>query len=150
MPKVERSAHFNLPPRDVQAYLSTPAHTAEWLVGFSPGDDPLPAEPAGQGTSFKAVFFMAGVSFDVNVTYVEHEEGTYDVLQTEGNVSSTHTWRYEPDGDGTRVTATIDYEVPGSVLGRIADMLVIERLNAKNLEQSLENARTILELESGA
>jgi hypothetical protein len=144
MPQVERSAYFDLPPRDVQVYLSTPANTGEWLVGFSPGADPMPTEPATTGTTFDAVFSMAGVNFNVTVTYVEHEEGVYDVLRIEGGVSSTTTWRYEPEGDGTHVTATFEYEVPGSALGRIADMLVIERLNSKNLEQSLENAKTIL------
>ena len=144
MPTVERSAYFDLPSGDVQAYLSTPANTGEWLVGFTPGTDPLPTEPATIGTSFRAVFGMAGITFDVTVTYLEHEDGVYDVLQTEGVVSSTHTWRYDPEGNGTRVTATIEYEVPASALGRIADMLIIERLNAKNLEQSLENAKTIL------
>ena len=144
MPKVERAAYFDLPPRGLQKYLSTPANTGEWLVGFAPGSDPLPAEPATLGTSFNAVFSMAGVTFDVTITYVEHEDGVYDVLRTEGGVSSTHTWRYEPEGGGTRVTATIEYEVPGSALGRIADRLIVERLNAKNLEQSLDNAKTVL------
>lgn len=144
MPSVERSTHFALPARDVQAFLSTPSRTAEWLVGFSPGPDPLPDQPASAGTTFSAVFGMAGVSFDVTVTYLEHEDGVYDVLRSEGGVSSTQTWRYQPEGDGTHVTATIDYELPGSVLGQLADKLVIERLNASNLEQSLENARAIL------
>lgn len=144
MPQVERSAYFDLPPRDVQVYLSTPANTGEWLVGFSPGADPLPTEPAVAGTAFDAVFSMAGVNFNVTITYAEHEDGVYDVLHVQGGVSSTTTWRYEPEGSGTRVTATFEYEVPGAALGRIADMLVIERLNAKNLEQSLENAKTVL------
>jgi hypothetical protein len=145
MPEVERSAYFEMPPRQLQMYLSTPANTGEWLVGFAAGATPLPNEPAVLGTTFDGVFSMAGVSFDVTITYVEHEEGVYDVLLSEGGVASKHTWRYEPEGSGTRVTATIEYEVPGSALGRIADMLIIERLNSKNLEQSLENAKTILD-----
>jgi hypothetical protein len=145
MPEVERSAYFEMSPRELQMYLSTTATTGEWLVGFSPGAMPLPDGPAVLGTTFDCIFSMAGVSFDVTITYVEHEEGVYDVLLTEGGVSSRHTWRYQPEGSGTRVTATIEYEVPGSALGRIADRLIIERLNSRNLEQSLENAKTILD-----
>ena len=144
MPKVERSAYFNLPPTEVQAYLSTPAHSGEWLVGFTPSLELLQDESAVAGTAFQAVFAMAGQSFDVTITYVEHEEGVYDVLETTGDISSRHTWRYEPEGSGTNVTATIEYEVPASALGRIVDRLIVERLNAKNLEQSLENAKIIL------
>jgi hypothetical protein len=35
--------------------------------------------------------------------------------------------------------------VPGGGLGKIADKLVIERMNADNLEKSLANMKAILE-----
>jgi hypothetical protein len=143
MPRIERSVGFAMPPEDVQEYLSTPSRMSEWLVGFSARGE-LPAEPAEQGTAFKATIAMAGVSFDVNAVYLEHIPARRDVLQFSGVIRNTLTLLYETIEDGYQVTGIIDYEVPLSALGHIVDMLVIEQLNARNLERSLENARIIL------
>jgi hypothetical protein len=45
---------------------------------------------------------------------------------------------------------TIDYTVPGKLLGHIADKLVIERLQEKAIEQTLENLRILCEAEAHA
>ncbi len=48
-------------------------------------------------------------------------------------------------GEGTKLTLTIDYDVPGPALGALADKLVIERQNKKELDQALINLKQRLE-----
>jgi len=48
------------------------------------------------------------------------------------------------DGD-TEVTAEIEYTVPGAALGKIANRLIVERMRARSLEQTLENLKLLCE-----
>ncbi len=54
-------------------------------------------------------------------------------------------WELTPEGDGTRLTTTFDYALPGGVLGRIADALIVKRINAKSLEKALHNLKGLVE-----
>jgi hypothetical protein len=49
------------------------------------------------------------------------------------------------EGDGTLLTTTFDYVLPGGVFGRIADALIAKRMNVKSLEQGLENFKALVE-----
>ncbi len=43
------------------------------------------------------------------------------------------------------MTVTIDYTLPGAVLGRIANRLVVERMQERSIEQTLENLKLLCE-----
>ncbi len=44
----------------------------------------------------------------------------------------------------------IDYTIPGKVLGKIADSLLIEKMQERGLEQTLDNLKLLCEAEVGA
>jgi hypothetical protein len=50
-----------------------------------------------------------------------------------------------PEGVGARLTTTLDYALPGGVFGRIADALIVKRMNAKSLEAALHNFKELVE-----
>ena len=50
-----------------------------------------------------------------------------------------------PEGDGARLTTTFDYALPGGVFGKLADALVVRRMNAKSLEGGLQNFKALVE-----
>lgn len=52
---------------------------------------------------------------------------------------------FEGDSKTTVLTLEINYEVPGKVLGVLANRLVIERLNIKEAEAVLKKLKTICE-----
>jgi uncharacterized membrane protein len=57
-------------------------------------------------------------------------------------------WTLEPLGERrTRVTARIEYVLPGGALGRAANALLVERMNEKNAERLLENLKLVAEAE---
>jgi uncharacterized membrane protein len=63
-----------------------------------------------------------------------------------GGVDSTWDWRLAPTSEGgTHLRVIVDYSVPGSFLGAIADKLFIERQNEKDLRQTLANLKQLLE-----
>jgi uncharacterized membrane protein len=63
----------------------------------------------------------------------------------DGVLSGSARWELTPDGDGTRLTTTFDYALPGGVFGKIADALLVRRLNAKSLEEGLHNFKALVE-----
>ena len=65
--------------------------------------------------------------------------------QMSGMLVGTQEWRYTPERGQTRLTALVEYDIPGGALGKIADKLVVERMNARNLEESLENLKALVE-----
>jgi uncharacterized membrane protein len=60
-------------------------------------------------------------------------------------ITGTNRMAFEPEGEGTRVTLGFEYEMPGGGVGKLVDRLVIERMNAQNLEKSLENLKALVE-----
>jgi hypothetical protein len=86
-----------------------------------------------------------GVKFDINQTVLERIEGQSSKFQMEGMITGTNQWVYQPEGEGTLVKATFEYEMPGGVLGKLADKMVVERMNVENLEKSLENLKKLAE-----
>jgi len=63
----------------------------------------------------------------------------------EGMLSGRARWELTPEGDATRLTTTFDYALPGSVFGKIADALIVKRMNGKSLEEALHNFKELVE-----
>ena len=116
----------------------------QWMVGmevvsnFSPGE-------RGEGSSFEWTYNMAGVKFNGSSQIVSLDPPRKAVIESKGGIDSTWTWTYAPEGEGTRLTCDMAYTVPGAGLGKIADKLIVERTNAKNLEKSLANIKSMVE-----
>jgi len=143
MARIERSIFISAPPEKVFDVGRHPEKFPEWLVGLSQAS-PVSGE-VGPGASFNWTYEMAGLKFEGRMTYVEFEPGRKLVLKGEGGIESTWTWTYQPQEGGTLVTCVVEYTVPGAALGKIADKLIVERTNTKNLEKSLQNLKARVE-----
>ena len=55
---------------------------------------------------------------------------------------------YEAEGDGTRVTIDMEYELPMGLLGDMIDKLVAERMVARDVRHSSENFKALVEEEA--
>jgi hypothetical protein len=83
----------------------------------------------------------------ITETVLDYQPGKLQLLQLDGTMSGRARWELTPEGDGTRLTTTFDYALPGGVFGRIADSLIAQRMNAKSLEEALQNFTTLVERE---
>ena len=143
MTTVERSVFINAPADAVSDISTDPSRLPEWYSGIER------AEPDGvfpeRGGKVAVTYKAAGVKFDLTMHSVEHVEGERQINRMEGMIAGTNRWEYTPEGDGIRVTATFDYEIPGGVLGQMADKMVVEKMNTENLEKSLNALKTLAE-----
>jgi uncharacterized membrane protein len=143
MTTVERSIYIDAPP-DVSFDVGHDAgHWLDWYAGMQSvqPDNVYPAV----GSRVDIANKTAGLTLNMTLTVADYVPGQTIAYQVEGMVTGTIQWDYQPDGDGTLVTAHFDYEMPGGALGQIADRLVVERANAANLEASLENLKGLIE-----
>jgi carbon monoxide dehydrogenase subunit G len=143
MAMVQRSVHINASPQGTMALLSDASRWPDWYPGMTEIEVAAPFPEAGGKVVFKVK--SAGISMPITETVLDYEPGRLQVLQMDGMLSGRARWEVAPDGDGTRLTTTFDYVLPGAVFGRIADALIVRRLNAKSLEEGLQNFKVLVE-----
>ncbi len=141
MAKVEGSIHINVSPERVMEALLDVAAAPEWTPSLEKVWD---VQGHGLGCTYQWRYKMGGMSFEGST---EITEATADrmVMKTTGGIPSTWTWTLTPANGGTDLQVTVEYTVPGSVLGAIANKLVIERQNQKETDQTLANLKARLE-----
>ncbi len=146
MAHLKKSILIHAPVEEVYALARDPNRWATFWVGLSE-----PEELTGQGevgTVVKHSYLMAGMRFPVTSRVLEDHigpEGGRWKGAIEGPLAGEQTWTYSPRGDDTEVTADIQYTVPGLALGRIADRLIVERMQERAIQQTLENLKLLCE-----
>ena len=143
MAKVERSILINASGDQIDVITQDGKRLAEWYAGVEKAepDDVYP----NPGRKIVMTYKSGGAKFDITQTVLERTAGQSAKYQMEGMITGTNHWVYTPEGEGTLVKATFDYEMPGGVLGKLADKMIVERMNTENLEKSLENLKKLVE-----
>jgi hypothetical protein len=85
------------------------------------------------------------MSTPVTETVLDYQPDKLQLFQMEGMLSGRARWELTPEGDGTRLTTTFDYALRGGVPGKLADALIVKRMNGKSLEQGLNNFKALVE-----
>lgn len=146
MAHIKKSILIHAPVEKVAAFARDPQQWAAFWVGLS---EPEEVSGTGEvGTVVKHSYLMAGVRFPVTSRVLENQvapEGVRWRGKIEGPLAGEQTWTYTPKNSGTEVTADIEYTVPGAALGRIADRLIIERIQERAIQQTLENLKLLCE-----
>ena len=102
---------------------------------------PFPA--VGGKVAFKVK--STGMSMPITETVLDYQPGKLQLFEMDGMLSGPARWELTPEGDGTRLTTTFDYALSGGVFGKIADALIVKRMNAKSLEEALRNFKALVE-----
>jgi len=140
---VQRKVQIKASPQQTMTMLSDARRWPDWYPGMTQVNVVAPFPDVGGKVSFKVK--SAGVSMPLTETVVEYQADKLQALLMEGMLTGHARWELIPVGDETRLTTTFDYELPGGPFGRIADALVAKRLNAKTLEQALQNFKALME-----
>lgn len=98
-----------------------------------------------RGSSWDWTFMMGGIQIAGRAETVDFQPGQLFSFRTTGGADSTFTYRVEPEDSGTRLTIDVKYETPNTVLAKLANAAVIEKLNAEEAERAAQNLKAILE-----
>jgi uncharacterized protein YndB with AHSA1/START domain len=140
---VQRSVQIKAPPPETMALLSDASRWPDWYPGMTEVDIAAPFPQEGGKVAFKVK--SAGLSMPITETVIDYQPGKLQVLQMEGMLSGRARWELNPEGGGTRLTTTFNYVLPGGVFGKLADALVVKRMNDKSLEEALNNFKALVE-----
>ena len=140
---VQRSVQINAPPQATMALLSDAGRWPDWYPGMTEIDIAAPFPETGGKVTFKAK--SAGLTMTITETVLEYDPERLQLMQMEGMLSGRARWELTPEGDGTRLVTTFDYTLPGGVFGKLADALIVKRMNAKSLEGGLNNFKALVE-----
>lgn len=142
MTVVEREIFISAAPEDIQAYNTNPHNAPDWYEGIT--DVEADYETPYVGGVVKQYYSVAGITQDMTLTVEEFEPGLV-VWRMDGMVTGTFRWDYIEQDGGTLLKGTIDYEMSGGLLGKIADKFMVESMNVKQMEQSMQNLKDIFE-----
>ena len=140
---VQRSVHLDASPQATMAWLSDAARWPDWYPGMTEIDVAAPFPEVGGKVVFKVK--SAGVSMAVTETVLDYRPDELQLFEMEGMLSGRARWELTPEGEGTRLTTTFDYALPAGVFGKLADALIVKRMNAKSLEGGLHNLKALVE-----
>ncbi len=140
---VQRNVEIKASPQETMALLSDASRWPDWYPGMTEIDIAAPFPEAGGKVAFKVK--SAGMSMPITETVLDYQPDKLQLLQMEGMLSGRARWELTPEGDRTRLTTTFDYALPGGVLGKLADALIVKRMNGNSLEQALNNFKALVE-----
>ena len=140
---VQRTVQIKASPQETMALLSDASRWPDWYPGMTELSITAPFPEKGGKVAFEAK--SAGLSMPVTETVIDYQPGKLQLFQMEGALSGRARWELTPEGDGTRLTTTFDYELPGGVFGKIADALIVKRMNRKSLGEGLNNFKALVE-----
>jgi uncharacterized membrane protein len=147
MAHIKESIVINAPPDKVHALARDPLRWSTWYSGLS---DPKSVEgDGGAGTVVEHDYLMAGIHFPVTTQVTKdckNPDGSCSHRnEFEGPLSGWQTWEYIPKDGGTEVVAEIEYSAPGKALGKVADRLIIERMQERAARETLERLKVLVE-----
>jgi hypothetical protein len=101
--------------------------------------------PGGVGSSFVGYYRVAGRRLEGRFVVTASARPT--LLQVAGTTRGgwvRWTTLLEPDGDRCEVRATLEYELPGEIIGSLFGMLTGNRLQTE-LDRTYDNLRSVVE-----
>ncbi len=140
---VQRNVQIKTSPQESMALLSDASRWPEWYPGMTDISITAPFPLEGGTVAFKVK--SAGMSMPITETVLDYQPDKLQLFQMEGMLSGRARWELTPEGDGTRLTTTFDYKLPGGAFGRVADVLIVRRMNDKALREALLNFKALTE-----
>jgi uncharacterized protein YndB with AHSA1/START domain len=143
MTTITRDVRIEASPEATMELLSEASRWPDWYPGMTSINVLAPFPAVGGKVEFTVK--SAGLTMSINETVVGYEPGKLQHLQMAGMLRGLARWDLTPESGGTRLTTTFDYSLPGGVIGSLADAHLVKRLNAKSLQQGLQNFKALVE-----
>ncbi len=144
MTKIIRDIAIAAAPEKIMEYISNVKNHTAFIPPLKSVDD-VEGDEQTVGAGWTWTFEMGGMEFSGKAETVEYVPGQKFQYKTTGGIESIFTYSVTSDGEGSRLTVEVVYEVPASVLGQIADKSVVENMNTAQADAATQNIKAILE-----
>ena len=148
MAHLTKTTFIDVPVSTLDSIVKDPYQWSRFMVGMSEPERVF--GDGGPGTKSEFTMLVLGVRMHmINRTVEErHNDGgsTDWRWELEGATPGWLACHHEPKDGGTEATTEFEYSVPGSVVGKAADRLLLERRMRRDFENSLENLKLLAEI----
>ena len=146
MRKITKSIEIEAAPEKVFAFLLDREKMNEASKGFSEFEYTSKG-PVGEGTTMHYVTGSGGSTMEFDSEVIEFVRNEKFVSHTIGasKFKGTASFTLEPTTKGTKLTYSMDYEMPYSVLGKLIDKLRFRKAMEKSFEVGLKNLKNMME-----
>lgn len=146
MPAVQRSVVIDAPIDAVFSAATDPNRGPEWNPNILQVEPvPLPVHP---GTEWQQTAMAMGRQLRMVCRVTEFDPPRLGRLSITGDQQGGALTRCDDLGGKTQLTQTLEFEMPGGILGRMVGGMVDSMLG-RELEQSLNRIKITLEIEQG-
>ena len=148
MTKVTKSIEIEASPEKVFNFINDMEKMNELRKGSSEGEYTSKGS-VRVGTTMHYVGKAGGSQAEWDMEITEFEKNKKVSMRTIGaakfKMQGSHT--LETTAKGTKLTNTMDYEVPYSILGKIVDKIKVHKDIEKQVEKQLNDMKKTLEIE---
>jgi ligand-binding SRPBCC domain-containing protein len=145
MPSVSESVDVAAAPEAAFAFVAdAPARATMFIPGLNRISN-ITADQAAvdQGWDYEFNWFGLVVTGKSRCTRYE-KPSVYQFKTLTGN-PSTWTYRFEPNGGGTRITLDVEYDLPQNQLARFATTGALEQMNRNRAREIVANLKALIE-----
>ena len=146
MTKFAKSIEIEASPEKVFAFLLDAEKMNEVTKGYSESEYTSKGA-VGVGTTLHSVSKAGGQQAEVDMKVTEFVKDKKISMHTIGasKVKADNSYTLEPIAKGTKLTMSMGYELPYSVLGKIVDKLRVSKDVEKTMEKQLGIMKKALE-----
>ena len=145
MAKIRKAVLVNAPPTKIWPLISN----VENIAPLSPAvvEAKITSNGAhGVGTTFDMSIDMLGFKIKGSNEVTVYEPDLRVAWKSTKGLENSGEIRLIPRGEGTNVSFTVDYTVPGgAMLGNLADKMGLEKINEDNSQGMLDELKRVME-----
>ena len=147
MAKITRSIKINAPLSKVFDYVTNPGNWTKYVTSLVDVRN-VSSDVPEAGTTFEWTYRMLGINNDGTGKVGDFEKDKKFTMEMAGSFPIKETFTFQGEENSTDLTFDIRYDLPGKVLGVIADKLVVERLNVKEADAVLNKVKDLCEADN--
>ena len=144
MARIERSIEAKAPIKKVWAFMINFENYPSFFKGLKKLEY-ITEQRSGVGAKTHWVMESGGQEIEWEAEITEWVENKKMAWRSTSGMKNNGYWSIEPTEAGTKLTLMMEYELPGSILGKIIDKLKVEREFTEKIDESLEAGKKILE-----
>ena len=144
MPRIDNSIDIKLAPDSVFPYLADIESQPEW-VKWAKRVQVTSVSKKGVGTTDAMVMQVGPQKQNVEGLVTEYKDGEYLTRRLTKGMELTERLAVVKYGEGSKVAYSVEYKPPMGAMGKMVDMLFMERLFDQLMKDSLTNLRERLE-----
>jgi ligand-binding SRPBCC domain-containing protein len=144
MASIAKKIIINTPVGKVFNFVTNPENWTRYVTSLTDVRD-VSSQTVESGTTFRWTYRMLGMNFNGSGEVTENVKNRRFALQMKGGFPIKEKYVFSPAEKGTELSFEIEYEIPGKLMGSLANRVVIEKINKKEASTVLSKVKVLCE-----